>query len=104
MVTLGSPSLIPTTTTSFGRIGKAMGKSIRLSIVALHSVDGVHQQFKEVVKLADEPGALRKQENHLERLGPWQSWQMESKPEIFEVQIRSQVTSVLNETCLLSLL
>ena len=29
-----------------------MGKSIRLSIVALHSVDGVHQQFKELVKLA----------------------------------------------------
>jgi len=39
---------------SRNRIGKAMGKSIRLSIVALHSVDGVHQQFKEVVKLADE--------------------------------------------------
>lgn len=40
---------------SRNRIGKAMGKSIRLSIVALHSVDGVHQQFKEVLKLADEP-------------------------------------------------
>lgn len=34
-----------------------MGKSIRLSIVALHSVDGVHQQFKELVKLAEEFGA-----------------------------------------------
>ena len=40
---------------SRNRIGKAMGKSIRLSIVALHSVDGVHQQFTEVLKLADEP-------------------------------------------------
>ncbi|CAL1157226.1 unnamed protein product [Cladocopium goreaui] len=39
---------------SRNRIGKAMGKSIRLSIVALHSVDGVHQQFKELVKLAEE--------------------------------------------------
>lgn len=33
-----------------------MGKNIRLSIVALHSVDGVHQQFKELLKLADESG------------------------------------------------
>ena len=40
---------------SRNRIGKAMGKNIRLSIVALHSVDGVHQQFKEVVKIAEEP-------------------------------------------------
>lgn len=39
---------------SRNRIGKALGKSIRLSIVALHSVDGVHQQFKELVKLAEE--------------------------------------------------
>lgn len=79
-----------------------MGKSIRLSIVALHSVDGVHQQFKEVVKLADEPGALRKTGKPFGEIGSWQSWQMESKPKVFEVQIRSQVS--LNETCLLSLL
>ena len=39
---------------SRNRIGKAMGKNIRLSIVALHSVDGVHQQFKEIVKIAEE--------------------------------------------------
>ncbi|CAE7836128.1 Secisbp2l [Symbiodinium necroappetens] len=39
---------------SRNRIGKAMGKNIRLSIVALHSVDGVHQQFKEIVKTAEE--------------------------------------------------
>lgn len=38
-----------------------MGKSIRLSIVALHSVDGVHQQFKELVKLAEELGAPREE-------------------------------------------
>eukprot|EP00930_Biecheleria_cincta_P002869 TRINITY_DN103849_c0_g1_i1.p1 TRINITY_DN103849_c0_g1~~TRINITY_DN103849_c0_g1_i1.p1 ORF type:complete len:542 (+),score=176.53 TRINITY_DN103849_c0_g1_i1:56-1681(+) len=39
---------------SRNRIGKAMGKNIRLSVVALHSVEGVHQQFREVVKLAEE--------------------------------------------------
>ena len=44
------------------RIGKALGKSIRLSIVALHSVDGVHQQFKELVKLAEELGSPRDME------------------------------------------
>ena len=38
-----------------------MGKSIRLSIVALHSVDGVHQQFKELVKLAEELGTPREE-------------------------------------------
>ena len=56
-----------------------MGKSIRLSIVALHSVDGVHQQFKEVVKLADEPGVLREKPwrvrahyGAVELVGSWQ--------------------------------
>eukprot|EP00931_Biecheleriopsis_adriatica_P011247 TRINITY_DN112322_c0_g1_i1.p1 TRINITY_DN112322_c0_g1~~TRINITY_DN112322_c0_g1_i1.p1 ORF type:complete len:530 (-),score=189.24 TRINITY_DN112322_c0_g1_i1:51-1604(-) len=39
---------------SRNRIGKAMGKNIRLSIVALHSVEGVHKEFKDVVKLAEE--------------------------------------------------
>ena len=42
---------------SRNRIGKAMGKNIRLSIVALHSVDGVHKEFKEIVKMAEESEA-----------------------------------------------
>lgn len=39
---------------SRNRIGKAMGKNIRLSVVALHSVEGVHQQFREAAKLAED--------------------------------------------------
>lgn len=43
---------------SRNRIGKAVGRSIRLSIVAVLSADGVHQIFKEVLALTQE---LRKQ-------------------------------------------
>jgi len=43
---------------SRNRIGKALGKSIRLSIVTVLSAEGVHQHFKEVVKLTED---LRRQ-------------------------------------------
>merc|ERR550532_3384564 len=43
---------------SRNRIGKALGKNIRLSIVAVLSAEGVHQQFKEVLRITDD---LRRQ-------------------------------------------
>eukprot|EP00403_Amphidinium_massartii_P004804 CAMPEP_0178381052 /NCGR_PEP_ID=MMETSP0689_2-20121128/5783_1 /TAXON_ID=160604 /ORGANISM="Amphidinium massartii, Strain CS-259" /LENGTH=520 /DNA_ID=CAMNT_0020001221 /DNA_START=19 /DNA_END=1577 /DNA_ORIENTATION=+ len=43
---------------SRNRIGKALGKSIRLSIVCVLSAEGAHQLLKETIKLTEE---LRKQ-------------------------------------------
>merc|ERR1712113_1236728 len=43
---------------SRNRMGKALGKNIRLSIVCLLSTEGAHPQFKEIVKMTDE---LRRQ-------------------------------------------
>jgi len=43
---------------SRNRMGKALGKNIRMSIVALLSAEGVHQQFREVLKITDD---LRRQ-------------------------------------------
>lgn len=43
---------------SRNRIGKALGKNIRLSIVCLLSVEGVHKEFREVIKSVDD---LRRQ-------------------------------------------
>merc|ERR1711934_1074642 len=43
---------------SRNRMGKALGKNIRMSIVCLLSAEGVHQTFKEVLKLTED---LRRQ-------------------------------------------
>jgi ribosomal protein L7Ae-like RNA K-turn-binding protein len=43
---------------SRNRMGKALGKNIRISIVCVLSVEGVHQEFRQIVKIAEE---LRKQ-------------------------------------------
>lgn len=43
---------------SRNRLGKALGKHIRISIVCILSAEGVHQEFKQVLKLAED---LRKQ-------------------------------------------
>mmetsp|Transcript_118809 Transcript_118809/g.296263 ORF Transcript_118809/g.296263 Transcript_118809/m.296263 type:complete len:589 (+) Transcript_118809:66-1832(+) len=43
---------------SRNRIGKALGKNIRLSIVCILSAEGVHQEFKQVLKMTDD---LRRQ-------------------------------------------
>lgn len=43
---------------SRNRMGKALGKNIRLSIVAVLSAEGAHQQLKEVLKITDD---LRRQ-------------------------------------------
>lgn len=43
---------------SRNRIGKALGKNIRLSIICLLSAEGVHQEFKQVLKSTDD---LRRQ-------------------------------------------
>jgi len=43
---------------SRNRIGKALGKNIRLSIICILSAEGVHQEFKQVLKLTDD---LRRQ-------------------------------------------
>merc|ERR1740138_1506440 len=42
---------------SRNRIGKALGKNMRLSIVAILSAEGALPQFKDIIKLTD---ALRK--------------------------------------------
>lgn len=43
---------------SRNRMGKALGKNIRMSIVCVLSAEGVHQELKQIVKLSEE---LRRQ-------------------------------------------
>lgn len=37
------------------KLGKALGKSIKVSVVGIHNADGAHEQFKKLKKLASVP-------------------------------------------------